>query len=146
MTVDLFDDEMFEPEPPLARRRLSNPPSAAAPSVLPRLRENTFEAVAEPRSRQPTLSCTMTMAAVLRKPMPKPMMSEPRPATYGDIAGVRKTNGTPPSAISAPPAIRIGRSPKRWNWRAPAVAAIGQPRTIAVSMNPATSGERPITT
>ena len=64
-----------------AKLALSTPPSTVAPNVLPRLRANTNDAVAAPRSDQSTLSWMMTIAAVLKKPMPKPITSEPSPAT-----------------------------------------------------------------
>ncbi len=104
-----------------------------------------LDAVAEPRSAQPTLPWISTMAAVLRNPIPSPITSEPTPATAGAVPGFRTRKASAPAGSSAAPNRRVARRPKRPKLRAATVAPIGQPSTMTVSVNPATSAERPIT-
>ena len=127
------------------RLRLNTAPRIAAPRVLPRLREKMLDAVADPRSAQPTLSWMITIAAVDRNPIPSPITTDPAPATTGDDPAPSSTKAVAPTGSSAAPNSSVGRSPNRVKLRAASVAPIGQPSTIIVSANPATSVDRPST-
>ena len=77
--------------------------------------------------------------------MPRPMISEPSPATMGELSWRRTMKTSAPAGTSAPPSRKTARTPKRRKPRTPTVAPIGQPSTIADRAKPATSGDFCIT-
>ena len=95
------------------RPKLSTAPNTVAPNVLPRLRANRKDAVALPRSDQSTIPWIRMIEALNSRPIPRPTMRDPRPATMGEVSRVRKRKATAPTGTSAPPSRRTARTPKR---------------------------------
>ena len=92
---------------------LATAPSTAAPSALPRERENMLVPVTTPRRSQPTTDCTATTTGLDRKPRPTPTTKHAPADLPHRVVGPGACTAAAPSRTNAAPIRAVSRKPIR---------------------------------